>query len=112
MKAALKFEPDVVIVMLGTNDTKPQNWKFKDEFIGDYKDLIGKFSKLESHPRIFVCTPPTVFADGAYGINEAGILAELPMIDQVAKGVGAGVIDVHGATADHSESFSGSCASE
>jgi acyl-CoA thioesterase I len=105
LKAALKFEPDVVIIMLGTNDTKAQNWKFKEEFIGDYQDLIGKFSKLESHPRIFVCTPPTVFGDGAYGINEAGILAEIPMVEQVAKEAGAGVIDIHAVTADHSDAF-------
>ena len=26
-KAATKFDPNIVIIMLGTNDTKPKNWK-------------------------------------------------------------------------------------
>ena len=39
-QAALKFEPQVVVIMLGTNDTKPQNWKLKSKFASDYKDLL------------------------------------------------------------------------
>ena len=31
-KAALDFKADVVVILLGTNDSKPQNWKFKEEF--------------------------------------------------------------------------------
>lgn len=49
-KAALADKPDVVIIMLGTNDTKPQNWKHKDQFAADYKGLIGQFAKLPSKP--------------------------------------------------------------
>ena len=29
---AQKFQPNVVIIKLGTNDSKPENWKYKDEF--------------------------------------------------------------------------------
>ncbi len=32
--------------MLGTNDTKPQNWKRRNEFIADDKDLLGQFAEL------------------------------------------------------------------
>ena len=42
--AALQFKPQVVVIMLGTNDTKPQNWKLKGRFAADYHDLLGKFS--------------------------------------------------------------------
>src|ERR1700733_958314 len=42
-KNALAFKPDIVTIMLGTNDTKPDNWKLKDQFTADYKELIGKF---------------------------------------------------------------------
>ena len=59
-KAALAYKPDVVVIMLGTNDTKPQNWKFKDQFAADYKDLIEQFAKLPSKPRIFICRPDPV----------------------------------------------------
>src|SRR5438046_5593511 len=47
---AQSYKPDVVIIMLGTNDTKPQNWKFKDEFAADYKDMIAHFTSAELQP--------------------------------------------------------------
>jgi acyl-CoA thioesterase-1 len=105
LKKALAFEPDVVVILLGTNDTKPQNWKFKDEFVGDYNDLIGKFRGLQMHPQIFICQPPLVVGAGNYKINEDGILAEIPMIEQIAKDAKTGLIDIHSATADHPEVF-------
>ena len=37
-KNAKDFNPDGVVIILGTNDTKPQNWKNKKNFEDDYKD--------------------------------------------------------------------------
>ena len=102
-KNALAFNPDVVVIMLGTNDTKPQNWKFKWEFVADYKDIIGQFRNLPGKPRIFVCLPAFVPGNGNFGINEAGVLEEIPMIDKLAKEERAVVIDVHGALKGHAE---------
>ena len=51
------FDPDIAIIMLGTNDAKPQNWKFKDEFIADYAALIAELRSLPTHPLIMVCLP-------------------------------------------------------
>ena len=59
-KNATAFNPNVVVIKLGSNDTKPQNWKFKDEFAPDYKDMIDQFKKLPSSPRIFICRPAFV----------------------------------------------------
>ncbi len=89
------FNPDVVIIMLGTNDTKPQNWVHKDEFIADYKDMIETFKNLPAKPRIFICRPCPVFAQGKFGINEANVDLEIPMIDQVATEESVDVIDMH-----------------
>ena len=51
---ALKMLPNIVIIMLGTNDTKPQNWKYEAEFVGDYRDLIKSFQALPSKPKVYV----------------------------------------------------------
>lgn len=103
---ALESKPDVVVIKLGTNDTRPQNWKFKDEFVADYKDMISQFAKLPSKPRLFLCHPaPIPNGKGKYGHNEKGILEEIPMIDKVAQDEKAGVIDVHGVFKDHPELF-------
>src|SRR4029078_5058919 len=55
---AQALKPDVVIIMLGTNDTKAHNWKFKDEFVADYKDMIAHFTGADPKPRVFACYPP------------------------------------------------------
>lgn len=94
-KDALTFNPNIVVIMLGTNDTKPDNWQFKADYVDDYADLIAKFRALPSHPRIFLCRPPIVTGPGAYGINERGIQEEIPLIDGLAKKENLTVIDMH-----------------
>lgn len=96
-KNAKAFVPDVVVIMLGTNDTKPQNWKHKDTFAADYQDMIRQFAELPSKPRIFICYPPYIAGNGNFGISEANTKAEIPLVDEVAKATKAGIIDVHGA---------------
>lgn len=80
---ATQFEPDIVIILLGTNDSKPQNWAFKDEFYGDYVDLINHFRSLKSEPQIFIGYPPPVFQVLA-GINNPVVRDEIiPIIDSL-----------------------------
>jgi len=96
-KKAKEFTPDGVVIMLGTNDTKPQNWKNKESFEADYKDLIKQFADLPSKPKIYICYPPYIAKDGNFGINEPNTKDEIPMIDHIAKATKATVIDVHAA---------------
>lgn len=68
--AATAFQPDVVLIKLGTNDTKPQNWHGVPEFTKDLRALLDHFKGLKSHPQVWVCTPVPVFHDN-WGINDA-----------------------------------------
>ena len=52
---AQKFQPNVVIIKLGTNDSKPENWKYKDEFETDLEYMISTFQKCGSKPKIIIC---------------------------------------------------------
>ena len=98
-KAAKDFNPDVVVIVLGTNDTKPQNWKnFQKDFEADYKDMVKQFAETANKPRIFACYPPYVGKKGNYGINEPNVLLEIPVVKKVAEDMKLGVIDVHSAT--------------
>ena len=65
------FQPDIVLIKLGTNDTKPQNWKYKDEFMADYQHLIDSYKALNSHPRIILLTPIRCFLPEGSSINAA-----------------------------------------
>jgi lysophospholipase L1-like esterase len=92
---AKKFNPDVVVIMLGTNDVRPLAWKnSKPNFIANYMVMIKEFSELPTKPRIFICYPPTITEpDG----SEENILELIPLMDEVAKQAKVGVIDIHGA---------------
>lgn len=100
---ALAMAPDIVVIMLGTNDTKPQNWKHEKEFTGDCRDLARSFLSLPSKPRVFLCRPCPVPGKGNFGINEENVRKEIPRIDALAGELGCGVIDMHAALADHPE---------
>ena len=69
-KDATAFGPNIVIIKLGTNDTKPQNWnKAGTDFEVDFRALIAHFQKQPSKPAIYLCLPVPVCQD-RWGINE------------------------------------------
>lgn len=95
-KEALEFAPDILIIKLGTNDSKPQNWAHKDEFLSDYQAMLQAFQEvMPANGRIYVCLPVPVFEDN-WGITQSIILKEMsPKIKKAAKSVKANVIDLH-----------------
>lgn len=94
-KAAQAFNPDVVILMLGVNDVKPQNWKYKADFFSNYKEMIGIFRSLPSHPKIYLCREIPVFQDH-WGITAKVVNSELdPMKKKLAKEVRLPIIDLY-----------------
>jgi hypothetical protein len=46
-----------VAIMLGINDTNPQNWVNEVEFVTCYRDPVESFHDLESKPRVYFCRP-------------------------------------------------------
>ena len=63
------FGPDIVLIKLGTNDTKPQNWQYKNDFKRDYKTLIDSYRALPSKPRVILMTPVRCFMQDENSIN-------------------------------------------
>ena len=39
-KNALAFNPNIVVIKLGTNDSKSFNWKYKADFMKDAQTMI------------------------------------------------------------------------
>ena len=106
-KAATAFSPDVVVLKLGTNDTKPQNWKGKDAFAKDFDALLDHFLGLRKKPRtkVWVCLPVPVFAT-QWGIN-AKTLDEgvIPVLMDTSQRRKVPVIDLNDALSAHPEMF-------
>jgi dienelactone hydrolase/lysophospholipase L1-like esterase len=94
-KNAIAFNPHVVIIKLGTNDTKPQNWKHKGEFAADTAAMVKGFQALEARPIVYLCRPVPAFPAN-WGITDAVIKGEvIPLIDQAAAATGAKIIDLY-----------------
>ncbi len=104
------FEPDMVIIMLGTNDSKIKNWKNSGEYLADYREMVRYYRQLPSHPSIFVMTPPTAHGVGGkgsinYTINNEAMDEMSSVLKGLAMEEGLTVIDIRTATADHPEYF-------
>jgi len=94
-----------VVIKLGTNDSKPQNWKHKDQFAADYKDMIAQLQKLPAKPKVFICKPVPVFRD-RWGITEKVVRDEvIPIATQVAKDTKLPVIDLYKALTGKKKMF-------
>ncbi|HVU06949.1 MAG TPA: GDSL-type esterase/lipase family protein [Verrucomicrobiae bacterium] len=104
---ALAFTPDIVVILLGTNDSKhrgdgsldsgnaPDVWQYKADFVPDYEALIAEFRKANPSVKIYVCLPTPCFP-GRWGINDKTIHDEIiPLVQQIAKDTGANIIDLN-----------------
>jgi len=104
LEAALDWQADVTILMLGANDTKPQNWgAHQAEFEGDYRALAARLLAANPGGKLFVCRPTWISLNGAYGINEKTVGLEIPIIDKVAASMRLQEIDMHAAIQGHPE---------
>jgi acyl-CoA thioesterase-1 len=99
---ALSLQPDVVIIELGTNDTKPNNWN-ADAFATDYQSMITAFQALPRKPHIYLCLPPPVFPPGGYNIPTTGPGEVIPVIQKLAGQDHCDLIDFNTALQTHSE---------
>ena len=100
----LAYQPDVVVILLGTNDSKMRHWYYRKEFERDYRKMVADSQALPSRPRIWICLPPPAFP-GQWGIDAGRIREMLPVIRRVARRQGVPVIDLHAALQDHPEFF-------
>jgi lysophospholipase L1-like esterase len=108
---AKAFAPDIVVIMLGTNDTKPWNWGHKAQFTADYCRLVETFLELPSAPRVLLCRPPFVPGDGNFGINQPAMEEVVAMVDAIARATarhargGVELVDIQGATRGRADLF-------
>jgi len=102
----LNSSPDIVIIMLGSNDSKPYNWIYQTNYTPDYEQLINEYRNLPSHPRIYLNTLLTAYSDGNYDIIAPIVNGQLcPIIRQIAFDEGLAIIDVNTATENMPQNF-------
>jgi len=112
-RESLAFMPDIVLLMLGTNDSKEGIWQDAAVWRRDYEILIDSYQNLPAHPKIYLLTPTALYQvkgkDGMEGFSfgmQGNALQEIcETIWKVAKERNLQVIDMHSSTADDPSVF-------
>ena len=101
-KDSLEYKPDVVIIMLGTNDGNESGIQnAREHYKEDMTALINSYLSLESRPTVWIATSPY-----AYLSSNAPVNTEIaPMQRELAKELSLPLIDLHALTADMPQNF-------
>lgn len=102
------FLPDYVILMLGTNDTKKQNWTNVADYKKDAVALINHYQNLPSKPRVFIITPPKEHIvpkkkEEAYRMCNDHILEEIVALTEISKELNLSLFDFYHLSEKHPE---------
>ena len=95
--------PDIVILALGTNDSKysPSH----DKFFADYKNVVDKLLSVNPDLKIIVSTAPTAHS-GAFNIKNANIQSVIsPVQKEIAAQYNFDVVDMCSITSNMSSIF-------
>lgn len=106
--ASLAAQPDIVVLMFGTNDTA--SWHGADAFAREYDALVQSYLALEPQPRLILCTPPAPHLDTApgmvsFGVQPACYDAVNSAIRTTADKHSLTLVDIYTLTSDHPDWF-------
>lgn len=97
-KKSLEFQPNIVIILLGTNDSKKNNWD-EEKFVRDYGEIIDSYLSLASAPKVYLLIPPPVFevrGKVPYELRNTVIEEEIiPAVRRISNSKGIDCIDVY-----------------
>lgn len=100
---ALQSKPDIVTIMLGTNDAKAFNWEGIQQNLGDYYtldyvDMIKQLRQLDPKPEIYVLVPPPLYEPYPWEMNATVINEIFPVvIKDLSTVTETGIISVYDA---------------
>lgn len=109
---SLDQKADVLVFMLGTNDSKEWNWNGEEAFRKSYEKLLDSYIEAEQPSKVYICTSPKAFylddktAGGAeFGIQPKIVDKIVKIQNEVAKERGYYVIDIYELSKNNPEWF-------
>ena len=109
-KDARAFQPNKVVIMLGTNDARTNLNGRIGNFTGNYEYMIQRMINgtrpFTSKPQIFLVIPPPIFQNNLNLTISIYTEQIIPKIRQVTSDFGLSIIDVYTPLANHPEYFS------
>ena len=107
-RSSKTFAPKIVVIMLGTNDSKSGNWDAA-KFNTDYRALIADYWSLPTQPEVYVCLIPPVYSPNAFGPTFDPVFIQntvVPAIRTIANQSGMPLVDNNSPLLNHPEYFS------
>lgn len=105
---SISYDADYVVFMMGSNDTKPENWQGADAFRAELDSLLDTYGDS----RLVLCTLPCAYflegqTEGVTSHDIQPLVAEqiAQIIRTVAEERGCLLVDVHALTSGHPEWF-------
>lgn len=101
---SLASKPDIVIILLGTNDITTNGINTdqgKKTFKDDYAKLVKDYENLETHPKVMVAAPlSSVDGNNKHdGRNDMNERIQIPLIKEVSQEMRLTFLDAHSYTA-------------
>ncbi|MBQ8503364.1 MAG: hypothetical protein IJ491_03700 [Clostridia bacterium] len=107
-----EYEADILVFMMGSNDSKPENWKGEEAFLKQYNAMLDTYVNVENPPKVYLCAPPVAnFPEGVtqgltnYDIQPVYVETVAELVRQVAEERGYELIDIFKLTEGHRELF-------
>ena len=104
-KEAEAFDPDIVVIMLGTNDANPEIAYNEDNFSVDYTHLVSSFQELAGDQLIWAVKSPPIFSNTSSYNNTYLASTVLPEVDDVANQLNLPTTDMYSAFSNRSNFF-------
>jgi acyl-CoA thioesterase I len=102
---ARNFLPTTVIIMLGTNDARTDNYLKISNFTANYERMVNRTQRWNATQQIFLVIPPPIF-ENTLDLNSTSYAeGVIPRIKQVAIDLGLKIIDVYTPLVNHPEDF-------
>ena len=107
---SIDYNPNTVVFMMGTNDSKPYNWKSPGAFRTALEDMLAVYESLGA--KIYLCTPATSFLvdesqteETSFDISPKTVEIIAALVRGVAEEHNYTLIDINNFTEDHKEWF-------
>jgi acyl-CoA thioesterase-1 len=104
-RRAEDFDPEIVVIMLGTNDANSEIAHSEDNFEADYTQLVTSFEDLEGNHLIWVVKSPPIFSNNSSYNNTYLANTVIPHIDNIATQMDLPTVDMYSAFGNHSDYF-------
>lgn len=98
-------DPQIVIIMLGTNDDLQSLQPYNESFESDYAMVIDSFVQLQSHPSILIAESPPILSNSSDLSPTYLNNVIIPKTEDLANQMNLTLIDVHDALGNNPAYF-------